>query len=1078
MTARELREKYLAFFQSKGHSLYTSAPLAPIDVTGREDTSLLFTGAGMVQFKPFFRGLAETPSKRLTNVQRCMRTTDIEDVGDATHLTFFEMMGNFSFGDYFKKEAIAYSWEFLTSKYWLGLDPSRLSFTVHEEDDESYGHWSEILLAAGLAPDCRIFRLGEDTNFWPAGSFTNGPPGPCGPNTEMFYWVPDDEPPPGSTSPLEGQAHSSTSPLEGEVGDPDSSGEPGGGRGYGKEDFQRDEAAGKWLEVWNDVFIQYEWRGRLKDPGRPDKGWAKEGLDPLPFASVDTGMGLERTITALTGKRSVYENDLFADLFRTLGEIVLESGNAPALLDDDPSTPNIDRLVSIWSQKGGDEAPHCIAARIIGDHTRAACFCIADGILPSNTGRGYVLRRLIRRAVLKGQRVLGIGEPFLFKMYDGVVDSLGAVYPELVERKETIVETLRNEERLFRRSVNDGYFEFVSLVAYALWTQAIWIEEVNEQLQAQVDIFDVTWRELLFIVKRRHAGGTAEGNAMLDFGARVWEIAHKGEGLGPLVSVCAAIVEEIQERQGVSDPGLKIILSGENAFQLYDTYGFPLEVTQELCMEAGIEVDLDGYYKALAEAQERSKAAHAGDSVYGGVAVLLDLYDLYDLSKEKEAKPTPTVFTGFQETTTQAKIVGALPSEEEEGLIVLALDKSPFYAEAGGEVSDKGSIRGTGFAFEVVDLIRQDGVIVHLARPIEGDFELGGKSYEEARGYLQGRLFKQHVTAEVDADRRRSITRNHTATHILHAALRRVLGKHVTQAGSLVAPDHLRFDFTHGKALSPEELERVERFVNEAALAALPVTAHENVPLDEAKKRGAMALFGEKYGDTVRMIEIADPSGTGALSLELCGGCHVGITAEIGLFKVLREGSAASGVRRIEAITGEAAYEWAREQEARLREASALLKSSPDSIVPALEKLQEQLREERRRLERIRTQEASEKEAEASQVGPVELVRELLTDADMRDATLLADRLVEGHPNRVALVAATSDGKVSLVAKAGAEAQSNGAHAGNLVRDVAKLVGGGGGGRPDFATAGGKDPAQLDSALNAAAEILRSQIST
>jgi alanyl-tRNA synthetase len=952
MNARELRQKFLEFFESKGHLRHPSGSLIPYDVTGRLDESLLFNGAGMVQFKPYFRGIAQPPSKRLTNVQKCVRTGDIEEIGDLTHLSFFEMLGNFSFGDYFKKEAIAYSWEFMTSPEWLGLDPKRLSFTVHEEDDESYSHWSEIVSSIPLDPSQRIFRLDEETNFWPAGAFSKGPPGPCGPNTEMFYWTPHDEPPPSRSD-------------------------------YSVEDWRRDEAAGKWLEIWNDVFIQYEWKGRPADPGNPSKGWIKEGMDPLPFQSVDTGMGVERTATALGGFQSIYAIDVFEPVFRALAEVLAERADAA---DPAPPDTNTERLAAIWSSKDEDASPHSKAARVIADHARSACFCIADGILPGNSGRSYVLRRLIRRAVLKGQRTLGIAEPFLHRVYEGVAEALSHHYTELAERRETIVETLRSEEELFRRTLRSG----------------------SDMLQEAL----------------------------------------------------------------TSKPA---ILGGETAFKLYDTYGFPLEVTQELCREAGIEVDLEGFDRAMKEAQERSRAAHGMESVYGGVEGSPDLRELFG-GKD----PVPTQFVGYERTEAEAMVLGAgiagvSPARSEavsasdgeaahnsrgqdaHDTLLLVLDQTPFYVESGGEVSDTGTIQGDGFRLQVVDMRRQDGVYLHVAEP-EGNLDDPTK------------LLGQKVRAIVDGPRRRSITRNHTATHLLHAALRETLGKHVTQAGSLVAPDHLRFDFTHTKALTPDEIERVEWRVNEWALAGVPVAIQNEVPIEEAKKRGAMALFGEKYGDTVRTVEVS------GFSLELCGGCHVVSTAEIGLFKILRESSAASGVRRIEAVTGERAYEWARELEARTEEAAQRLKTNPTELVHAIEKLQEQLREERRRLERLRTQAAGEGAETVAQVGTVELATQKLEEGDMKEATLLADRLVEGKPNRVAFVALAADGKVQLVAKAGPNAVEQGAHAGNLVREAAQVVGGGGGGKSDFATAGGRDPAKVDEALAALAGWLEAQL--
>jgi alanyl-tRNA synthetase len=920
MTVRELRQKYLAFFESKGHTRHASGSLVPIDVTGRLDESLLFNGAGMVQFKPYFRGVAEPPNRRLTNAQKCLRTGDIESVGDPTHLTFFEMMGNFSFGDYFKEEAIAYSWEFLTSPEWLGLDPGRLSFTVFEEDEESLTFWSKHVAAAGMDPASRVFKLDEETNYWPAGSFTNGPPGPCGPNTEMFYWVPADVPPPGV--------------------------------GYTREDWQRDEAKGLWLEVWNDVFIQYEWQGEPL----PEGGHRKTGMPPLPFKSVDTGMGLERTAAVLGGHGSVYDTDAFQPILAAI------EGLRPGL------------------RYGADPASDT-AMRIVADHLRAGCFCVADGVLPSNTGRGYVLRRLLRRAVLKGQRALGFDEPFLHQLVGTVVSTFGDHYVELAEKRAVVEQTLLAEERQFRRTLREG------------------TEMLAEEL------------------------GRAKGR-----------------------------------------------LSGEAAFRLYDTFGFPLEVTQEVCAERGIGVDLDGYKKAMGEAQERSRAADERESVYGGVVIGI-------VFTTDDGLATPTEFRGYDETVLGANVVGAVPLSEDgraRAEFAVALDRTPFYAESGGQVADTGVIEGDGFRLQVRDVTKQDGVFVHL---VESDAPLGheGLAEPEAVQALNKRLFRQMVEARVDEARRQAVVRNHTGTHLLHAALRSVLGPHVTQAGSLVAPDHLRFDFTHGQALSESELAQVERIVNEHVLAAQPVTVYTDVPIDEARSMGAMALFGEKYADRVRVVQIGDMAPQQpSFSRELCGGVHVRNTGQIGMVKVLHEASAASGVRRIEAVTGFGAYDWAVGQQQTLAQAAERLKSNPKDLVAGVERLLEQVREERRKRERLAQQGTGQ--AETTKVGPVELAVEKLTDADAKDAQLVADRLVDGRPDRVAFVANVAGGKVTLVAKAGDAAVKAGANAGNLVKAAAIAAGGGGGGRPDFATAGAKDVGKLGDAIAAAQAELAKQV--
>lgn len=925
MTVRELRQKYLDFFQSKGHDVAPSGSLIPYDVTGRLDESLLFNGAGMVQFKPYFRGVATPKNKRVTTAQKCLRTGDIDEVGDLSHLTFFEMMGNFSFGDYFKAEAIAYSWEFLTQKQWLGLDPKKLSFTVFEEDDLAYGEWVKHFESVGIDGTKRVFRLGEETNYWPAGAFSSGPPGPCGPNSEMFYWT-------GVGFPPEGP--------------------------YGAEDFVRDDKAGLWMEIWNDVFIQYEWQGELKDPSRPDKGYTKTGMPNLPFQSIDTGMGLERTAAVLGGKSSVYDTDAFTAIFAMISEL---SG----------------RRVSYGSEEKVD-----VAMRVVADHLRAACFCIADGVLPSNGGRGYVLRRLIRRAVLKGARVLGFEDLFLHLAAQAVIAEFGEHYRELMDQSAVITETLRNEEAQFRRTLEAGE------------------------------------------------------------------------------SMLAAILEDGK-------------VTGFEAFQLYDTFGFPLEVTQEIAAEAGVEVDVEGFRDAMLEAQERSRAASGMDTVYAGVTVLFQ-------SSDAGATPTETMF--YDTDHAEATVTGAMPLPLVDGedlggkpQFVVALDRTPFYAESGGQVADTGTIEGDGFRLKVNDVTKQAGVWVHL---VESEVLPGMEGYdslsdEEKAGRLNDVLFGKRVRAEVDASRRRAVTRNHTATHLLHAALRKVLGTHVTQAGSLVAPDHLRFDFTHGQGMTAEQVREVEEIVYDEVLKAQPVTIYPAKTIDEAREMGAMMLFGEKYGEVVRVVQIGGMSESEpSFSRELCGGIHVRNTGEIGLFKILSESSAASGVRRITATTGLGAYGFVSGLEETVSEASAKLKSKPDELVSAIERLQENLREEKKKREKLAQQGAGASAVEEFDLGSVVLKVQRMTDADASDVKLVADRLVDSGANVVALVSNVAEGKVTFACKVGAAALASGAKAGDLVREVAKVTGGGGGGKPEFATAGGRDASKLDEAVARAREVL------
>ncbi|MBX7133338.1 MAG: alanine--tRNA ligase [Fimbriimonadaceae bacterium] len=1034
MTVRELRQKYIEFFKSKGHSFFPSGSLIPYDVTGKLDESLLFNGAGMVQFKPFFRGIAQPPNKRLTNAQKCVRTGDIESVGDLSHLTFFEMLGNFSFGDYFKKEAVAFSWEFLTSPDWLGLNPKRLSFTVFEEDDVAFEAWSEHLRAAGIDPDTRIFRLGEETNYWPAGAFSNGPPGPCGPNSEMFYWTADEPPPTGP---------------------------------YSSEDYLRDEEDRKWLEIWNDVFIQYDWQGTLRDPERPGLGYEKTGLPSLPFQSVDTGMGLERTAAVLGGYKSVYDTDAFTPIIK-----VIEGLGDGLSYGQDPTK---------------DEA-----IRIISDHIRTAVFCIADGILPSNNGRGYVLRRLIRRAVLKGQRVLGFDKPFFHLVYEGVVQALGDHYTELSERRDVILETLRNEEAMFRRTVSAGVEQLTEiLLKRARNVKQNFVHNYFRWLHATPGLvlpsdqrLSELWDQLVADVhaKRFNTDKTAD------------LVEQYFPGI-PGVRNLEEAITRYEAQIGVTPPkghvtDLSLRLSGAEAFMLYDTFGFPLELTQEICAEDGITIDLDGYLEALKEAQERSRGASGMDTVYGQEE------EQIILSVSSRAKPQ-SEFVGYFQTSARTEIGQISPIMSPEGLTTgefqFCMNETPFYAQSGGQVGDTGRVSCDAFEFKVTNTWKEMGLIWHDAELVrldekirgqlfgpQGDFNpdptldsrlLRGLREEEIVPILESGLFFQAVDAIVDDKRRRDITRNHTATHLLHAALRSVLGRHVTQAGSLVSPEHLRFDFTHGKAMSPEELAEVERIVNERSLMNNEVSIYADVPLDEARRRGAMALFGEKYGDSVRMVQVDD------FSLELCGGCHVRSTGEIGLFKILHESSAASGVRRIEAITGHGAYQWVSEQERRVRQAATLLKANPGDLVPAIERTLEHAKDLNRRLEKARTQTAGSGATKTVDVGGVELAVEKMTDGDTKEATLVADRLADGKPSRVVLVGLSSDGKLTFVAKVGPDALAKGAHAGNLVREVAKIAGGGGGGRPDFATAGGRDPSQFEAALEAAESLVAAQLS-
>ncbi len=922
MNTRDLRERYISFFESKGHARHASAPLIPLDVTGKLDPTLLFTSAGMVQFKPYYLGIAEPPSRRLVSCQKCLRTTDIEEVGDASHLTFFEMLGNFSFGDYFKREAIEWAWEFLTSPKGLGLPPERLCVTVFEEDDEAYEIWRHILGNEG-----KIHRLGEDKNYWPAGALSAGPPGPCGPCTEIFYRV----------------------ASEGEL----------------SGDFRQDEARGKWLEIWNLVFIQYEWKGRLKSPDRPMLGYIKEDLVPLAKPGVDTGMGLERTAQTLAGLPSVYEVDTFQPLVKAIATRARYSFGSDEVKDK--------------------------AVRIIADHLRAASFCIADGVLPSNTGRGYVLRRLLRRALLKGVRVLSFRDAFLKDLFSSVQESFGEVYPELIERADLCRTVLEEEEHAFRRTLERG------------------------------------WEILMEMIRQQGSG--------------------------------------------------RNVLSGKDAFWLYDTMGFPLELTKEVAEEHGFTVDEEGYLQELEahrELSQRSSAEGLGTRRWSARA----------MATTRILEPRwnrQTRFRGYETTEAEGRIVG-ISLEDREGKFTgrfwVALDETPFYAEAGGQVGDQGWLEGEGLRWFVLDAQREGEAIWHLCEGNGGGASVGEDSFRSMVGREakeleepMKRLLGAGVCARVDSARRRHIMRNHTGTHLLHSALRRVLGSHVTQSGSLVAPDRLRFDFTHPRALTESELEEIEGLVNEKILESLPVLVHWDVPLEEARRRGAMMLFGEKYGDRVRMIEVP------GFSLELCGGTHVSNTSEIGLFKITHESSSAAGVRRIEAVTGKFAYDFVRQIEGTLELVARRLKTEPSEVLRAVGNLQSALDEMKRRYEELLSSSvAGAPEVSSIPVGEVRLYKHVLEKGGVEAAKTLVDRLIEKDPKGVALVVAALDEGGAMVGKAGPQALGAGAHAGSLVSELARSAGGKGGGSKVFAQGGAKDYSALVESLSRAEVLLAGQI--
>jgi alanyl-tRNA synthetase len=879
MQARELRQKYLEFFESKG------ALRQPSDSLVADDPTLLFTVAGMVPFKAYFEDRATPPRTSLATSQKCLRTIDIDDIGDTSHCTFFEMLGNFSFGDYFKQEAITWAWEFLTEV--LKLDPKDLRVTVFQDDDDAYDIWHKT---CGL-PTERISRLGEKTNYWPSNAIQEKSQGPCGPCSEIFFDLQPDQP---FNADWDGQGT-------------------------------------RWLEIWNLVFTQFTGRG---------EGEAFQ-LIPLPKKNIDTGMGLERTAAAINRLSGPFETDVLRPIIAKLEELSEKSYT---------STP--DALTDI-------------AFRRIADHVRATTFLMSDGVTPDRTGRGYVLRRLMRRAIVAGIRRLGFtDEPFLHEAIPTIVGFMKDTYPELVDRQEYIINQVKQEETLFRRTLANGL-------------------------------------------------------------ARLDEELATGE------------------------------LSGRRAYFLYETFGLPFEITREIAAERGVDVDEAGYREAEGEARTRSREAADTDVWKSGGEALKNL--LKDLPL--------TQFVGYSQLETQARIIGivsegqpvqTLSAGQEADIL---LDTTSFYAESGGQVGDTGALRGTLGAFTVTDTRKQNGLYFHKGVLATGQLSVG-----------------DDVVAGVDTTRRRDIMRNHTATHLLHKALRDKLGTHVQQRGSLVAPDRLRFDFAHGKALTPEEIKEVEQEVNEAILNELPVIIEEK-NIDEARQMGAMMLFGEKYGDVVRVVSIG-----GEFSREFCGGTHVGNASQIGPFRLVSEGSAAAGVRRVEALTGRGADEFDITNGERLKQIAQLLGVTPAQAPEAVEKLQADLKTARHALSQAQRAQAGNQaealSATAQRIGELAVVIATPPQGVQDGAALsaLADDILARLKSGVVLLGAVSDGKVLFVAKASKDAVAKGAHAGNIVKAAAQTAGGGGGGRPDFAQAGGRDASRLPDALKAAEAALTGQL--
>jgi len=875
MLASEIRRRYLEFFESKG-SLRT-----PSDSLVTSDPTLLFTVAGMVPMVPYFLGEQTPPRASLTSVQKCLRTVDIDDIGDTSHCTFFEMLGNFSFGDYFKKEAIAWACEFLFEV--LKLDVERVRVTIYKDDEEAFALWR----ASGM-PERKIFRNDQDANYWPANVISDGPNTACGPCSEIFY---DTQP---SLPPT-----------------PD-----------GVWDDKR------WLEIWNLVFTQFS---------RQDGGV----LIPLPKKNIDTGMGLERTAAVLMDLRGPYETDLFA--------------------------PTLARLQELSGKKytSTDDGVLDIAFRRVADHVRSTTFLLGDGVTPSNEKHGYVLRRIMRRAIAAGRNVLGFEKPFMTDVIPTIVEQYKEYYPEVGENKDKILRYAASEEEQFRRTLAEG----------------------TELLEG--------------ILKGSKPGDT---------------------------------------------------LSGDDAFKLFTTHGFPVEMTAEVARERGVGIDRARYLALIDEHSEISGAGKTKEVMKANVAVQL----------LRSAGNPDTLFVGYSEEVASGKIVGILKdgalteSAASGDRVQIVLDQTPFYAESGGQVGDSGWLTSDGGAFDVVDTQKESGYWFHVGTVTSGGLKVGDT-----------------VNARIDGARRDAIKRNHTATHLLHKALQQVLGSHVQQRGSLVAPDRLRFDFTHDSAISDANLREVEGLVNEKILDDLPVQIFEK-PIADAKKMGAMMLFGEKYGDVVRVVQ------TGDYSLEFCGGTHLKHTSQAGLFKITSESSSSSGVRRIEALTGKQALMRTLDQERILSDVASTLKTTPLLLLNSVEKLQAQLRDRERELtvlQRAGTGNLVEElVGSARQVGFAQVVNhQAVSVADADALRMLADEVLNRLKSGVVILGAPADGRVSLAIKVSKDLVDKGVHAGNIIREAAKVAGGGGGGRPDFATAGGKDVSKLADAL-ATAERLVAEI--
>ena len=858
----ELREMFLSFFESKGHLRLPSFSLVP-----QNDKSILLINAGMTPMKPWFKGEEEPPRRRVCTCQKCIRTGDIENVGKtARHGTYFEMLGNFSFGDYFKHEAIAWSWEFLTEV--VGLEPDRLYPSIYLNDDEAFDIWNKEV---GI-PAERIFRFGKEDNFWEHGS------GPCGPCSEIYY-------------------------------------DRGPEYGCGKPSCTVGCDCDRYIEIWNNVFSQFDNDGH-------------GNYTELKQKNIDTGMGLERLACVCQNVDSLFDVDTVMNITHKVSELT--------------------------GAHYGETEKRDVSLRVITDHIRSATFMICDGILPSNEGRGYVLRRLLRRAARHG-KLLGVNDPFLYQVVDTVIHENEGQYPDLREKQTYITKVIRTEEENFGRTIDGGMKIFSDLLA-----------------------------------------------------------EHKQK--------------------------LEKIFSGADAFRLYDTFGFPIDLTMEMAADEGLSVDEGAFQKLMKEQKERAREARKalGDLGWAGV----------EFGKDVPA----TEFVGYDHSECDAKIVAIVADEELRDEVaagaeaVVVLDQSPFYAEMGGQVADHGTITADGVVFTVADVQKnKGGKFMHYGRLAQGVLHVGDT-----------------VHAAIDMERRKAIQRAHSTTHLLDTALKKVLGDHVHQAGSLVEPDRLRFDFTHFEAISPEELRQVEELVNDAILEGYPVVT-EILPIEEAKKKGAVAMFGEKYGETVRVVEMSD------FSVEFCGGTHVDNTAKAGPFRIKSESSVASGVRRIEATCGKLSLKAMESSQGVLSRAAQFLKTAPSGLLERMEQQANEMKQLRQALEKFKAEaslgEARQFLASAKTVKDLHVLATTRSGVDTAELRTMGDFLRDKDPKAVAVIASINGEKITFLAVCGKEAVARGIKAGDLVRHVSAICGGKGGGKPDSAMGGGSDPLKVDDAL-------------